>query len=128
MLGLGTIAGMVIPWEWANVTVPALNIMIRVLCKLLVLPIICGVGYEFLMYAGKHDNFLIRAISAPGLWLQRITTKEPDDSMIEVAIESLKGAMPDEFPEYADKPSEEVQTESSEETRTEPAEEKPEKA
>ncbi len=128
MLGLGIIAGMVIPWEWANVTVPALNIMIRVLCKLLVLPIICGVGYEFLMYAGKHDNFLIRAISAPGLWLQRITTKEPDDSMIEVAIESLKGAMPDEFPEYADKPAEAVQAESSEETRTEPTEEKPEQA
>ncbi len=110
MLGLGIIAGMVIPWEWATVANPVLNVLIRVACKILVLPIICGIGYEFLMYAGKHDNFLIRAISAPGLWLQRITTREPDDAMIEVAIASLKGAIPEEFPEYADK-AEEVKSE-----------------
>jgi len=120
MLGLGIIAGMVIPWEWASVTNPVLNVLIRVLFKLLVLPLICGIGYEFLMFAGKHDNFLIRAISAPGLLLQRITTKEPDDQMIEVAIESLKGAMPEEFPEYADKPSEEQpQEQQSEEPKSE---------
>ena len=115
MLGLGIIAGMVIPWEWASVTNPVLNVLIRVLFKLLVLPLICGIGYEFLMFAGKHDNFLIRAISAPGLLLQRITTKEPDDQMIEVAIESLKGAMPEEFPEYADKQPVEQQPEAAEE-------------
>ena len=51
------------------------------------------------MYAGKHDNALVRFLTAPGLWMQRITTKEPDDSMLEVAIISLKKAMPDEFPE-----------------------------
>lgn len=50
------------------------------------------------MYAGKHDNLLIRILSAPGLWMQRITTREPDESQIEVAIASLKSAMPDEFP------------------------------
>ena len=66
--------------------------------KLLLLPLTCGIGYEFLMYAGKHDNTLVKVLSAPGLWMQRITTKEPDDSMIEVAIAALKGAMPDEFP------------------------------
>ena len=122
MLGLGIIAGMVIPWEWATITIPFLNVLIRVLFKLLVLPLICGIGYEFLMYAGKHDHFLIRAISAPGLWLQRITTKEPDDQMIEVAIESLKGAMPEEFPEYADKPVEEQPQEKQPEVTEEKAE------
>jgi uncharacterized protein YqhQ len=57
-----------------------------------------GIGYEFLIYAGKHDNFVVRALSAPGLWMQRITTREPDDSQIECAIISLKAAMPEEFP------------------------------
>ena len=109
MLGLGIIAGMVIPWEWANVSVPVLGLLIRTGIKILILPLICGIGYEFLMFAGKHDNIIIRIISAPGLLLQRITTKEPDDQMIEVAIESLKGAMPEEFPEYADKLDEEQQ-------------------
>ncbi|MBR7160777.1 MAG: DUF1385 domain-containing protein, partial [Clostridia bacterium] len=56
-------------------------------------------GFEFLMFAGKHDNFLVRLLSAPGLWMQRITTKEPDDSQIEVAIKSLKLSMPEVFPD-----------------------------
>ena len=57
-----------------------------------------GTGYEFLMYAGKHDNLFIRILSAPGLLMQRLTTREPDDSQIEVAINSIKLAMPEEFP------------------------------
>ena len=59
-----------------------------------------GVGYEILMIAGKHDNFLTRAISAPGMWVQRLTTKEPTLDMLEVAIVSIKCALRDEFPEY----------------------------
>ncbi|MBQ0125078.1 MAG: DUF1385 domain-containing protein [Clostridiales bacterium] len=65
----------------------------------ILLPLIVGFGYEFLMYAGKHDSFIVKVLSAPGLWMQRLTTREPDASQIEVAIKSLKLAMPDEFPE-----------------------------
>ena len=68
--------------------------------KILLLPITMGVGYEILMLAGKHDNFLTRAISAPGMWVQRLTTKEPTLDMLEVAIVSIKCALRDEFPEY----------------------------
>lgn len=58
--------------------------------KILMLPIICGLGYELLKACGKYDNVLTRIISAPGLWMQHITTKEPDDDMIEIAIAALK--------------------------------------
>ncbi|MBR7083275.1 MAG: DUF1385 domain-containing protein [Clostridia bacterium] len=64
----------------------------------ILLPLIVGTGYEFLMFAGKHDNVIVRILSAPGLWMQRLTTREPDDKQIEVAIRSLKLAMPDVFP------------------------------
>jgi uncharacterized protein YqhQ len=52
------------------------------------------------MFAGKHDNFFIRMLSAPGMWMQRLTTREPDASMLEVAIISLKTALPEEFPDF----------------------------
>lgn len=71
----------------------------RVLVKLLILPLIVGVGFEFIKFAGTHDNAFIRALSAPGLWVQRLTTKEPDLEQIEVAIASLKAALPDIYPE-----------------------------
>lgn len=65
---------------------------------IVLLPLIVGTGYEFLMFAGKHDNVVVRILSAPGLWMQRLTTREPDDKQIEVAIRSFKLALPDEFP------------------------------
>ena len=99
MILIGVLIGILIPWDWANVDSKILSSLIRTGIKLLLLPLTCGIGYEFLMYAGKHDNALVKIFSAPGLWMQRITTKEPDDSMIEVAIAALKGAMPEEFPE-----------------------------
>lgn len=68
--------------------------------RLLILPIIMGLGYEFIKFAGKHDNFFTRTLSAPGLWVQRITTKEPTDDMLEVAIISLKCALRNEYPEF----------------------------
>ena len=68
--------------------------------KLAILPIVMGVGYEILMLAGKHDNIVTRIISAPGLWVQRITTKEPTDDMLEVAIVSIKCALRDDYPEF----------------------------
>ncbi len=77
------------------------NTILRSLIKLALLPITVGVGYEIIRFAGSHDNFLIRAISAPGLWVQRITTKEPDVSQMECAIAALKSAIPDEFPGYS---------------------------
>jgi hypothetical protein len=59
-----------------------------------------GVGYEILMVAGKHDNVITRIISAPGMWVQRITTKEPTLDMLEIAITSTKCALRDEVPEF----------------------------
>ena len=59
-------------------------------------PIIMGIGYECIKLAGKHDNKFTRALSAPGLWMQRLTTKEPEDDMIEVAIASVIAVIPDE--------------------------------
>lgn len=69
--------------------------IIRVLIKLLLLPIIVGVGYELIKIAGRHDNLFTRIISAPGVWLQHITTKEPDDDMIECAITALEKVIPE---------------------------------
>lgn len=77
------------------------GLFLRPLIKLLLLPLTMGLGYEFIRFAGKHDNWLVRAISAPGLWVQRLTTKEPDNSQLECAIAALKAAMPNEFPEEA---------------------------
>ena len=65
-----------------------------VVIKILLIPVVCGAGFEVLKICGKYDNLATRIISAPGLWLQRITTKEPDDGMIEVAITALKACEP----------------------------------
>ena len=91
MILIGIIIGFLLP--------SGMPTLLRSACKLLLLPLTMGIGFEFLMYAGKHDNWLIRALSAPGLWMQRITTKEPDDGQLEVAIAALKLAMPEEFPD-----------------------------
>ena len=64
--------------------------------RILLLPVVVGVSYELIKYAGRHDNVLTRIISAPGKALQRLTTKEPDDAMIEVAIEAVKLVIPEE--------------------------------
>ena len=73
--------------------------------KLLIMPIVMGLGYEFIRYAGKHDNLFVKILSAPGLWMQRITTAEPDDSMIEVGIAAINAVIPhnDEEKENIDK-------------------------
>lgn len=74
------------------------NIWLRLVLKPLLLPVICGIGFEFILYAGKHENLFTKIVSAPGLWMQRITTREPDLLQLEIAITALKSAMPDEFP------------------------------
>ena len=73
-----------------------LNIIARTGIGLLTLPFIMGIGYELIRFAGRHDNLFTRIISAPGVWLQHITTKEPDDSMIECAIAAVKEVIPED--------------------------------
>ena len=62
----------------------------RLLLRLLLIPVIAGISYELIRLAGRSNNILVRIISAPGLWLQRLTTREPDDQMIEVAIKAVE--------------------------------------
>ncbi len=69
--------------------------MLRVCCKIIFLPIVVGISYELIRIAGKYDNVLTKIISAPGLAIQRLTTKEPADEMIEVAIASMKPVLPE---------------------------------
>ena len=72
------------------------SVLIRILLKILLLPVVVGISYEIIKYAGRHDNPLTRAISAPGLWLQRLTTGEPDDEQIQVAIASMLPVLPED--------------------------------
>lgn len=74
---------------------PWISTGLRVVLKLLLLPVVMGVSYELIKLAGRYDNLFTRIISAPGLWLQRLTTFEPDDSMIEVAIAAVTPVLPD---------------------------------
>ena len=66
------------------------NVWLRMLLRILLIPVIAGLSFEFIRYAGNHDNALVRVLSKPGMWLQSLTTKEPDDSMLEVAIASVE--------------------------------------
>lgn len=95
MILLGVFAGL-----FVKLIIPGLNVWAYTGIRLLILPIVMGLGYEFIMFAGKHDNFFTRAMSAPGLWVQRLTTKEPTEDMLEVAIISIKCALRDDFPEF----------------------------
>ena len=89
MLLVGIIIGLFIPVAPFGIG------FLRPVIKILLLPLSCGVGYELIKLCGKHDNKLTRIIAAPGLWAQRITTKEPDDKMIEVAIKAMKSVIPE---------------------------------
>ena len=64
--------------------------IVKLLLRLVLIPVIAGVSYEFIRLAGRYDNAFVNALSAPGLWMQKITTIEPDDDMIEVAILSVE--------------------------------------
>ena len=70
--------------------------------KLLILPLVTGFSYEFIKYAGRHDNLFVKILAAPGLWMQRLTTKEPDDKMIEVAIAAFTAVLPDDEKDKAE--------------------------
>ena len=64
--------------------------VLRVVVRVALLPVIAGISYELIKWAGSSDNIIVRLLSKPGLWLQHLTTKEPDESMIEVAIQSVE--------------------------------------
>jgi len=72
------------------------NPLIRMLLRLLLLPVVVGISYEFNRFVGRHDNKLTQILRAPGIAFQKFTTIEPDDEMIEVAIEALKNVIPEE--------------------------------
>lgn len=69
---------------------------LRIISRIILVPFIAGVSYEIIKLAGKSNNFIVNLISSPGMALQKITTKEPDDDMIEVAISSLNGVLEDD--------------------------------
>ncbi len=66
------------------------NPVYRVLIRIALIPVIAGISYEIIRLAGRSNNILVRIISAPGMWLQRLTTREPDESMVEVAIAAVE--------------------------------------
>ena len=86
MLMLGIIIGFFIPFS---------NPFLRSAVKILCLPVTVGLGFELIRICGKYDNLATRIIAAPGLWMQRITTKEPSDDMIEVAIKAIEAVIPE---------------------------------
>ena len=77
-------------------TYDVLPTALRTLVRLLLFPIVMGIGYELIKFAGRHDNLLTRIISAPGVWLQHLTVFEPTDDMIECAIAAVKEVIPED--------------------------------
>ena len=70
--------------------------LIMIVFKLLLLPLIVAISYEINRFVGRHDNVFTKALTAPGMWFQNFTTREPDDSMIEVAITAVEAVLPEE--------------------------------
>ena len=66
------------------------NLWLRILTRILLVPLIAGVSYEFIRLAGTRDTGWVNALSKPGLWLQKLTTKEPDETMVQVAIMAVE--------------------------------------
>ena len=79
-----------------NSVVTLTNSFARMGCHLLLLPLVVGISYEINLWCGRHDNWLSAALSAPGKWLQHMTTNEPDDGMIECAIRAMELVIPEE--------------------------------
>ena len=86
MLIVGIVIGLFIPIN---------HPVIRPVVKFCLLPLTVGIGYELIKICGRHDNIVTRLIAAPGVWMQHITTKEPADDMIEVAIQAMKDVIPE---------------------------------
>ncbi len=86
MLIVGILIGLFIPFT---------DVWLRSSIKIALLPVTVGIGYELIKICGRHDNIITRIIAAPGIWMQHLTTKEPKDDMIEVAIEAMKDVIPE---------------------------------
>ncbi len=84
------------PGAWLGIENKVLSTLLRVLIKLPFLPIVVGISYELIKLAGRYTNVFTKIVSAPGLWTQRLTTREPDDSQIEVAIAAMTPCLPKE--------------------------------
>ena len=84
---ISIIVGSFISWD---------NAVLRMVIKLLLIPVVVGISYELIKLAGRSDGLLTKIVSAPGLWLQRITTCEPDDGQIECAIAALTAVIPED--------------------------------
>lgn len=84
------------------------NVWQRILIRIIFIPIVAGISYELLKLFARYDNFLTRIFKAPGLWLQRLTTKEPEDQMVEVALKAFTTVI--ELQENPDKPTEKFVT------------------
>ena len=76
------------------------TLWIRLLLRVLLVPVIAGISYEFIRYAGNHNNVCANVLSKPGLWVQRLTTIEPTSDMAEVAIKAVEGVF--DWKEYLD--------------------------
>jgi len=83
--------------------VPWKGTLNRAFMKVLFLPVVVGISYEILRYTGRHTNACTKLLAAPGLWFQRLTTNEPEDDMIEVAIASVNALLPETIIEKEEK-------------------------
>lgn len=99
MLLVSIVIGLFIPAQFGSLT-GVLNTVVRAAVKILLIPVMMGIGYELLKLAGRYDNLFTRIISAPGMWLQRITVREPDEDMIECAIMAFVAVMPEGDKEF----------------------------
>ena len=86
MLLIGVVVGFFIPFE---------NPFLRTFTKLLCIPLMVNIGYELQKACARHTGLLSRIITAPGLWMQRITVREPEDKMIEAAIAAMEAVIPE---------------------------------
>ncbi len=100
MLLLGIVIGLFVPsFSYLGIW----GTVLRAAIKILLLPLTVGIGYELIKLCGKYDNWFTRIIAAPGMWAQRITTREPDDSMIEIAIAAITPVIPDDGSDIVNK-------------------------
>ena len=94
MILIGFVVGMILPSD---------ELWLRLATRLAIFPVVIGVAFEFIKFAGKHsDNIIVKIISAPGIWVQRLTTRRPNDEQLEVAVASLKLALKLETVEESD--------------------------
>lgn len=87
MVALGILVNCFLPWS---------SIWLRLLFSVITLPLVMGIGYELLKICGRYDNLFTRIVSAPGKWIQKLTTREPDERQLEIAIAALKAVIPDD--------------------------------